>query len=319
MNTSVTTLTYEDDTTIRSIPTTLSFIGGNKSSTTRRLSFESGIPRPPSQRINNKATVQLLKQSCPNVNSLMPLLSARPNALLHADLDYYDHDTTNSSIASDSIYYDEYDDDDDISTIFPGLVIYGNSSSVKYSGGESKSSGRGWHFLRGDEKSVYLAKCSLLDFPLPTSTGSLLSGWVAYSHGDSLLHKRKIVVKHLAYLVVNEDETSIHLKQPPSLSSSKIKNKAADDDNNDDNNDICIPLPPHTKCQTIDSACGRCVVLLTSSKIICTLLPVHVPTTQSKQQDMKKQDHLATRSSVAQHDAALHLWFGLDGWLHRAK
>mmetsp|Transcript_18550 Transcript_18550/g.27510 ORF Transcript_18550/g.27510 Transcript_18550/m.27510 type:complete len:536 (-) Transcript_18550:24-1631(-) len=221
-----------------------------------------------------------------------------------------------SSIATESCDFslDGYDDD---SPIFPGLSDcrdpYYKSSWPEDSDIDSRQDS---YCIPQDENSVYLAKCPLFDnLSSPPEVSALLSGWVAYSLGDTLLHKRKISGKYLAYLVVNGDEaeTMIRLKQPPSGNS-----KTGESTGERDTGDLEVPLPPGTRVQTIDSACGRCVLLVAGSRIICTLLPVHVPSTPSVMQKTTKQlARLKTRSSVAQHDAALHLWFGLDGWLHR--
>lgn len=212
-----------------------------------------------------------------------------------------------SSIATESCDFSIDDEMDNESPIFPGL--------------KDIDSMQGAYYVPQDENSVYLAKCPLIDSPPSSSpdVSTLLSGWVAHSLGDKLLHKRKISQKHLAYLVVNENEleTVIHLKQPPS-GNTETSGRSGESTSERDEDDIEIALPPGTRAQTIESACGRCVVLTAGSKIICTLLPVNVSSTQSVvQKTSKKYSRLRTRSSVAQHDAALHLWFGLDGWLHR--
>lgn len=287
----------------------------------RRGSTNSGGPRPPLQRSKTASVAPLPRpMALKNYQRATTTGTTSSRNRKPHNQNELDDDSLNrvhsfdrecdSSIATESCDFSLDNGYDDDSPIFPGLADCREDSDI-----DSRQDGC---YNLQDENSVYLAKCPLID-NLPSSSpkiSALLSGWVAYSLGDTLLHKRKVSRKHLAYLIVNEDETEtmIRLKQLPSGNS-----KTGESTGERDTGDLEIPLPLGTRVQTIDSACGRCVLLVAGSGIIiCTLLPVNVPSVPSVvQKTTKKQTRLITRSSVGQHDAALHLWFGLDGWLHR--
>eukprot|EP00546_Thalassionema_frauenfeldii_P011250 CAMPEP_0178914892 /NCGR_PEP_ID=MMETSP0786-20121207/11697_1 /TAXON_ID=186022 /ORGANISM="Thalassionema frauenfeldii, Strain CCMP 1798" /LENGTH=513 /DNA_ID=CAMNT_0020587889 /DNA_START=393 /DNA_END=1931 /DNA_ORIENTATION=+ len=314
---STTTLTFDDeDSRVMSaelnslssssrrfpvLPSFPSLPGGQRQ---RRWSISNGISKPRLQR--SKTALPPVPRPGPVKSHQRASTSSSANTRHRRSQNSseFDDDSLNrvassdrecdSSIATDFSIDDEIDNE---SPIFPGLKDIDLRQA---------------YYVPQDENSVYLAKCPLIDSPPSSSpdVSTLLSGWVAHSLGDKLLHKRKISQKHLAYLVVNENEldTVIHLKQPPS-GITETRERSGESTSERDEDDIVITLPPGTRAQTVESACGRCVVLTAGSKIICTLLPVNVSSTQSVvQKNSNKYSRLRTRSSVAQHDAALHLW-----------
>jgi hypothetical protein len=240
---------------------------------------------------------------------------------------------------------------------------------------------------------VYLPKCNALEPKQQHSWynagngnagEALISGWVAYSMGDSLLHKRALNRTHLAYMVITEEAYGeIHFLQPPTF--------AHDDYHSDDNDNphhgtstsattnsstsgelspsgqgsgedeqvvvhggrgnsknhnknaigggstvLKLPLGAKLSVQTIESQGGRSVVIRNDSnhKILCTLMPVNLPPQQFCHEtgrwltkNRNQTNHMTfvgsgyptQNNGVAQHDAALHLWFGLDGWVRRGQ
>lgn len=229
---------------------------------------------------------------------------------------------------------------------------------------------------------VYLPKCNALEQPnlhhnssnSPNgNTGEpLISGWVAYSMGDSLLHKRTLNRTHLAYLVITEEAYGeIHFLQPhvigghghngddddphntsgssgehsPSGQGSGEDEQVAVHGGRGNKNNVVVggdskilklPLGTKLSVQTIESQGGRSVVIRNDSnrKILCTLMPVNLPPQQFCPETgrwlTKNRNHhhgnlhhmtfVGTQNNgAAQHDAALHLWFGLDGWVRRGQ
>jgi hypothetical protein len=129
----------------------------------------------------------------------------------------------------------------------------------------------------------------------------VLSGWVAYSLGDSLLNKRKVSDRYVAYLVICSGDNKIYLKQPKTAGE-----RTSEDDDSEENRDVSVTLSAGSSIQTMESnSLGRCIVIRDGlDRIVCTLLPV----------DTSNQKMGPT---VAHHDAVLHFWFGLDGWCRR--
>lgn len=244
---------------------------------------------------------------------------------------------------------------------------------------------------------VYLPKCNALEQPKEhyssgnnaiVHTGkALISGWVAYSMGDSLLHKRTLNRTHLAYLVITEEAYGeIHFLQPQlngghgddtddphhatiaanasnssgehspsgqgSAEDEQVIVHGARGNNNKnhmknnsaaaaggDSTILKLPLGAKLSVQTIESQGGRSVVIRNDAnrKILCTLMPVNLPPQQFCPETgrwlMKTRNHhhhhhgnhhhmtfVGTQNNgAAQHDAALHLWFGLDGWVRRGQ
>jgi hypothetical protein len=287
----------------------------------RRRSSSNSISRPP--RLLSKS------QTTGNTRPPMAPVSKRPSLLQHRS------STTGSTTSSTNSRHrrsfrkldrdilqrmqsdDTGDDDDDgHSPIFPFLI--NKSSSPRSQDSERK------------EEELYMPKCASLE---QESSDILLSGWVAYSMGDSSLHKRKMGSKHLAYLVIYEsDPTAIHLLQTPAggggegtgegdpVSSTSLKLPKSNPGNNNNHRTTL-------SVQAVESPGGRSVVIQQASsssnnpKILLTLLPVNLPEGQfdatSGTVKNRRIHNNTNNMSVAQHDAALYLWFGLDGWMRR--
>lgn len=306
--------------------------------TTRR----SSIPRPPRLNLKSKTTGTALLNSNTK-NQRPPMVPPRP-PLLHTRSSTTGSTTSVSSSGSrhrrsirkldrDILQRlqsneTEYDDDSTIATdgdspIFPYL----QSSSPRSQDSERK------------EEEIFMPKCiglekTTLKQQQQMNGDILLSGWVAYSMGDSLLHKRKLARKHLAYLVVyDNDPTSLHLlQQPPSSSAGNNSGSGERTGEDQASTSLKIPMSSYThslSVQTIESQGGRSVVIKQLStgnnsgckdKVLFTILPINLPASQFNAETgtVKRNLTLAT-PSVAQHDAALYLWFGLDGWMRRRQ
>lgn len=253
------------------------------------------------------------------------------------------------------------DDFDDASTIassegdspiFPFLPAVSTASLQGGSCGKYVSSVASLQQEQVHLEEVYLPKCSALERTLQdcgdTSIASvpLLSGWVAYSLGDSLSHKRQLTRQHLAYLMMDDLAGAIYFRQPPVLPTKHDEHASSSSGQESGEDGPCgnassplesssamvvFKLPRNSKnkisVQTLESqgGAGRSVVIRNhENKTLLTLLPVNL----SPRQFCCETGRLLTRSllnasttssSVAQHDAALYLWFGLDGWVRRQE
>ena len=210
--------------------------------------------------------------------------------------------------------YDDDDDDDDDSTIASSdesAPIFPLLQERRFSSPRSKMSEK--------PDAHYLPKCKAFD-----DDDCLISGWVAFSLGDSLMHKNKLGRKHLCYLVITDSGGEIHFKQPSSSSSATHTNTGEGSGENEPVS-TTLKLPNNNGkliVETVESQGGRSVVILQNRKILLTLLPVNLPPSQFGAESgkvLRQPFRLGEEKSVAQHDAALHLWFGLDGWMRRRQ
>lgn len=273
--------------------------------------------------------------------------------------DVLDSATLQSIIQSEQ---DGLDDDfDDASTIassegdspiFPFLPAVSTASLHGGNGGKYGSSVATLQQEQVYLEEVYLPKCSVLERTLQdcgdTSIASvpLLSGWVAYSLGDSLSHKRQLTRQHLAYLMMDDLAGAIYFRQPPALPTKQDEHTSSSSgqESGEDGPFANVSSPPESSSsmivfklprnnknnkisvQTLESqgGAGRSVVIRNhENKTLLTLLPVNLSPRQfcceTGQLLTRSLLNSSTSSSVAQHDAALYLWFGLDGWVRRQE
>lgn len=249
---------------------------------------------------------------------------------------------------------DDFDDDSTIassegdSPIFPFLPAI---STASLQGGENYvSSVPSLRHELCHLEEVYLPKCSALERLLQDSDNStiasvpLLSGWVAYSLGDSLSHKRQLTRHHLAYLTMDDLAGEISFRQPPMLTPKNHTTSSSGQESGEEEGPCCEGSPPlespsastvvfklprnnrnKISVQTLESqgGAGRSVVIRNhENKTLLTLLPVNLSPQifcceTGKVLARSLLNASSTCSSVAQHDAALYLWFGLDGWVRR--
>lgn len=216
------------------------------------------------------------------------------------------------------------DDDDDDS-----LALNSDSDSLVFPLLDHRSSPRSQESCEKVAPELYLPKCTTLE-ERNKSKQIVMSGWVAFSKGDSLLHKRRLTRKHLGYLVVYEDEPNeIYIQQPLTRTDSG-GGQASGEEDEPPQDTVTISLPAtNVSVQTEECKGGRSVVIRSSSskqqqqqqQVLCTILPMNLPSNIFNPSCSKLvRAPLPTPvPTFAQHDAALHLWFGLDGWMRRRR
>ena len=182
-------------------------------------------------------------------------------------------------------------------------------------------------------KHVYLPRCDRFE----TEPMSSISGWLAFSKGEKLYNHLKsgrlLSRSDIAYMKIHEDTMTMSLLR----STDKVSSDGTAVMEEEWIDFSCLPNAV-AEMNVVSVLQGRCVIIkdTNTDRVLYTFMPVSLPEEyfddkdgnlvgdlrfKSLSTDMfrlvdKSFDHVAP---VAQHEATLHLMFGIDGWIRRAN